>query len=403
MKDKLLICYIIAVIAVSVSGCGENRYYDKRLKMEVQRLDSDLENRWSTNGVVIIKVESDGPADKAGLEEGDLISQIVGEREVKSTGDYKDAIKKAMKKDNKAILRLAESRKIEAAVRKKGEKFGMSVDFKGGNVTVSKIKPSSPAASAGIKVGDIIQSVIDERKIKNIKDYKEAVDEIAKHNKKLTISTSELSGIKLAAIEALGNVGDKKAIKPLMEALESEDISFRRPAAKALEELSQTVPDERLIDLMIKHLQQENEFDPEVRRSGAIILGRLKAEKAIPALIDALKDPIPGVRFKAGLALSEIGSPAVDELKQRLKHGDKSEQDVAASALGDIGNEKARQALVDALNNTKESTVKLTIVNALVKIGDDKAISAIKQTQDKTIDPGLRVFIKELVAGLEHP
>jgi len=402
MKNKLLICYIIIVIALCVSGCGENRYYDKRLKMEVQRLDSDLENRWSTNGVVIIKLEPNGPAHKAGLEEGALISHIVGERKVKSTRDYKDAIKKAMKKDNKGILRLAESREIEAAVRKRGEKFGMSVAFKGGNVTVSKIKPNSPAASAGIKVGDIIQSVIDEREIKSIKDYKEAVDEIAKHDNILTIATSELSGIKLAAIEALGNVGDKRAMNPLMEALESEDISFRRPAAKALEALSQTVPDERLIDLMIKHLQQKNEPDPEVRRSSAIILGRMKAEKAIPALIGALKDPIPGVRFKAGLALSEIGSPAVDELKQRLEHGDKSEQDIAASALGEIGGEKAQQALVDALSNTKASTVKLTIANALAKIGGDKAINAIKRTGDKATDPGLKMFIKELVARPEH-
>jgi len=394
------------VITICVLGCGENRYYDKRLKMEVQRLDSDLENRWSTNGVVIIGVDKNGPADKAGLEEGDLISHVVGERKVESAGDYKDAIKKGMKKDNKAILQL-EGKRIEAAVRKRGEKFGISVSFKDGNVTVSEIKPNSPAESADTEVGDIIQNVIDEKEIKSIKDYKEAVREIAKHDNKLTIYTSELSGIKLAAIEALGNVGAQDALVPLMAALASEDISFRRPAAKALEELSATVPDERLderlIDLMIKHLQQDNEPDPEVRRSSAIILRILKAEKAIPALIEALKDPIPDVRFKAGLALSQIGPPAVDELKKRLEQGDKNEQDIAASALGDIGNKKARQALVLALDDkTKESTVKLTIVSALAKIGDNVAISAIKQTEGKVTNPGLKMFINELVAGSEH-
>ena len=402
MKNKLLICGTIIAISICVLGCGENRYYDKHLKMEVQRLDTDLENRWSTNGVVIIGIDENGPADKFGLEEGDLISHVIGERKVKNGGDYKNAIKKAMKKDNKAILQLAD-KKIEAAVRKRGEKFGISVAFKDGNVTVSKIKPNSPAESADIEVGDIIQSVIDEKEIKSIKDYKEAIREIAKNDNKLTIYTSELSGIKLAAIEALGNVGDQRALDPLMAALESEDSSFRRPAAKALEELSKTVPDKRLlIDLMIKHLQRENEPDPEVRRSSAIILARLKAEKAIPALIEALKDPIPGVRFKAGLALSAIGLPAVDKLKKRLEQGDKNEQDIAASALGDIGNEEARQALVLALNKTKESTVKLTIVNALAKIGDNESISAIKQTEDKATDPGLKMFIKELVAGMEH-
>ena len=186
MRNKLLICCIITVIAICVSGCGENRYYDKRLKMEIQRLDSDLENRWSTNGVVIIGVDKNGPADKAGLEKGDLISHVVGERKVNNPGDYKDAIKKGMKKDNKTILQL-EGKRIEAAVRKRGEKFGISVSFKNGNVTVSEIEPNSPAESADIEVGDIIQSVIDERKIESIKDYKEAVREIAKYDDKLTI------------------------------------------------------------------------------------------------------------------------------------------------------------------------------------------------------------------------
>lgn len=404
MIHKIFIfCILISLFAFSILGCGESSYYDKHLKMRVQRLDSDLEGRWSTYGVIITEITPGGPAHKSGLEEGELISYLVGERQIKTVGDYKSSIKKAMSKDRRAKLVLANQpeKPIDVSVRKIGEKLGLKVKRESQGVTVVEVEPKSPAELAGIKVGDVIIKVIDEKKIETVKDYKKAVEEIAKYSNSLVVRTNELSGIKLAAIEALGNLGDNRGLDALMGALESDDVFMRRPAARALEKFSEKgVTDERLVDLMIKHLQMENEPDSEIRRSSAVILGNLKSTKAIPYLIAALEDKIPGVRFKAGLSLANIGPDAVDALIDSLQHGNPSVQNIAASALGDIGGEKSRQALIKALNEIPEPTVKLTIADALGKIGDEYALSALKQTQKSTTDVGLKVFIEELLKSM---
>ncbi|HIE26753.1 TPA: PDZ domain-containing protein [Candidatus Poribacteria bacterium] len=399
IRKTFIFCILISLFAFSILGCGQNNYYDERLKMRVQRLDSDLEGRWSTNGVIITEITPGGPAHKSGLEEGELISYLVGEREIKKVRDYKSAIKKAMKKDRKAKLVFSERQEpVEVSVRKAGESLGLKVKNENQRVTVAKVAPKSAADLSGIKVGDVILKVIDEKQIETLKDYKKAVKEIAKYSNSLVVHTIELSGIKLAAIEALGNIGDNRSLDALMAALESDEVFMRRPAAQALEKFSEKgITDERLVDLMIKHLQAENEPDSEIRRSSAVILGRLKSTKAIPYLIAALEDEIPGVRFKAGLALANIGPDAVDALIDSLQSGNPSVQNIAASALGDIGGGKARQALIRALKQISEPTVKLTIADALAKVGGEYALSVLKQTQESTNDLGLKVFIEELL------
>ena len=82
MFRNVLIILILITLAFTL-GC-ENHYYDARLKMEVQQLDSDLENRWSTSGVVVSAITSNGPADKAELSSGELISYVIGEYPVSS-------------------------------------------------------------------------------------------------------------------------------------------------------------------------------------------------------------------------------------------------------------------------------------------------------------------------------
>jgi HEAT repeat protein len=135
----------------------------------------------------------------------------------------------------------------------------------------------------------------------------------------------------------------------------------------------------------------------------------MKSTKAIPYLIAALEDEIPGVRFKAGLALANIGLPAVDALIESLQHDNPSVQNIAASALGDIGGEKDQKAaikekirreLIKALDKTAEPTVKLTIADALGKIGGEYALNVLEQTQESTTDVGLKVFIEELLKSM---
>ena len=458
---KIQLSFLLIVTILSVAGCSDNRYYDDQLQMEIQQLDSDLDNRWSTTGVVIIDVKANGPASRANLEKGELISYAIGERTIRSTGDFKQAVKNAMKEDNNFIAKLTDGREIRLAVRRSGDKVGLEVD----GARVSQVTSGSPADTGNIKVGDIIQSVVDERNIQTIKDYKKALNEFAKHDSKVTFRTIELIGIKIGTVNALGNVGDVRAVQPLTEILESEGSTLRQPAAEALERLValsqlnalfqqfqqanvdelpadqlnpqqresaeilglltsdlennratlndpfgtqfrhrsealyQKIADGEMVELGRKYLKRETEPNQEIRRACISILGHLKPTSAIEDLIAVMEDgmEVPGIRFKAGLALSQIGEESIDALIVAFDRGDASVKDIAASALGNIGGNKARNMLINALKTTDNPTIKLTLADAVAKVGRSPSIEALRLQRDGLPEgSGLRTFLDEL-------
>jgi HEAT repeat protein len=467
MQQCLLLGFLVFLFAL---GCGgDNRYYDDRLQMEVQQLDSDLDNRWSTTGVVIIDVTKNGSAARAKLEPGELISYVIGEQSLNTSGGYDE--KQAMKDDNNFILKLTDGREIRMSVRRTGDKIGLQVN---GN-QVSKVVPESPADIANIKVGDTIESIIDERNIQTIKDYREAIREFAEYDSKVKFRTTELIGVKIAAVIALGNLGYAQAVDDLTEILEkSSEISLRKPAAKALERLvmlgqldnlfqqfrqagtgelpadelhphqrdsaeilglltvdleenravltdpfgtqfrhrsealRQKVNRERMVELARIYIKRAVEQDQEIRRACLSILGNIKPSSAIEDLIAVMVDgeEIPGVRFQAGLTLSQIGAPAVDSLIAAFKGGDSSVKDIAASALGNIGGDKARNVLIEALRLSTDATIKLTVVDAIAKIGDSVSIQVLRNTlqaqqQQPQEDSGLGTFLAELLDQID--
>ena len=408
---------LFIIVFLCAVGC-ENRYHDEQFKIQVQQLDSDLENRWSTNGVVVISVEPNGPAAKAHLEEGELISYVVGEYSLGSGGNYGRAAKKSMHEDNNLILRFSDDRIVRLAVRRRGDKIGLKVN---GNA-VSEVKGGSPAANANIQVGDSIDAVIDERKIRTIDDYKEAIDEFTKHGSKLTFRTTELAGVKIAAVEALGELGDARAVDPLMDIVEqSGDLSLRKPAIRSLarlvefsqssadsteriQTLREKIDEGRLVALAQKYVKRAVEADQEIRRTCIAILGVLKPHTAIEVLTAVMEDSgeVPGIRFQAGLGLSQIGADAVDSLIAAFSRGDANVKDIAASALGNIGGARSRDVLIDALDSLDELTIRLTVVDALAKIGDAPAIRALQSQKERFQgESSLNTFLNEVLEQLE--
>ena len=462
---KTQLSFLLIITILCVAGCSDNRYYDDQLQMEIQQLDSDLDNRWSTTGVVIIDVNANGPASRADLEKGELISYVIGERTIRSTGDFKQAVKNAMKEDNNFIVKLTDGREIRLAVRRSGDKVGLEVD----GSRVSEVTSGSPADTGNIKVGDMIESIVDERNIQTIKDYKKALSEFAKHDSKVTFRTIELIGIKIGTVNALGNLGDVRAVQPLTELLESEGSTLRQPAAEALERLValsqlntlfqqfqqanidelpadqlnpqqresaeilglltsdlennratlnapfgtqfrhrsealyQKITDGQMVELGRKYLKREIEPNQEIRRACISILGHLRPASAIEDLIAVMEDgmEVPGIRFKAGLALSQIGEESVDALIAAFNQGDASVKDIAASALGNIGGNKARNTLINALKTTDNPTIKLTVADAVAKIGRSSSIEALRHQREELPEgSGLRTFLNELQVSL---
>jgi hypothetical protein len=106
------------------------------------------------------------------------------------------------------------------------------------------------------------------------------------------------------AATALGELGDKLAVEPLVFLFRNAKVSIqvRLAVAEALLKL-ESAPVEVTLLATLRH------NDWHIRRNGAAILGQLKAEWAIEPLARALQDPHGTVQRTARAALRHIGTP----------------------------------------------------------------------------------------------
>jgi membrane-associated protease RseP (regulator of RpoE activity) len=343
-------------------------------------------------GVIVDQVAPGSKAEEVGIKPDTIIYQIDG-KSISSMEEYDSILNEALSGSGSATFDIA--RRIVAS---KLSKVGIEeVEKQDGSVVVRKMKEfkseGTPASMEGLMEGDAITHVIDEMKITDIGSYKKAIKK-ANDADRVIFERGELGGIKLVAIDALGQIGDARAVEPLLKALDSEDRWIRRSAATALERID----DQRIIQPMMYRLLEENEMDAEVRRSAARALARMRPLESIEYLAQALNDSSLGVRLEAGYALGRIGDPAIDVLVKARNNQDSRVRDSAVAALGNIGGESAKRELISVLRDeNEESTVKLTAIQALYKIGDSESIAELRRLTD-TGDPGLRAFVKELLS-----
>ncbi|MCH2574422.1 HEAT repeat domain-containing protein [Candidatus Poribacteria bacterium] len=385
-------------------------YQDTKMGITVHRLDGDLENRWAISGVAVKLVDSGSKAEQVGIEIGDLLSHITGEIPLTSGISFNRIVNKAMKKDNQVAFELSDGTRIKLSVRRRGDKPGLTVKASG---EITDIVLDSPAEKAGLFIGQKISSVIDERNIESVEDYKKAVKDFSKYQKPIIFQTTELSGVKVAVVKALSQLNNQSALDQLIAHVEEKDGPLRQPAVVALEQLVATaagsqsstfnqkiMKDGRISDLTQRYMQRIYEPNPEIRRSCLSILSALKTTSAIPELITVVKDEaeIPGIRFKAGSTLSQIGTQAVEPLMVAYANGNANVKDIVASALGNINSESAKRMLFSAISTEQNPTVQLTLADAIAKFNDEESKQKLSNLRsDLQGNSGLQVFIDELL------
>ena len=92
--------------------------------------------------------------------------------------------------------------------------------------------------------------------------------------------------VERAAASALGLIGDRSAVGPLIEATTSDDPFVRSSATRALGRLR----DKRALRAIVARLDE-----PDARLFAIEALVRLRDKRAIPALRRYVDDPVPGV------------------------------------------------------------------------------------------------------------
>ncbi|NLN91456.1 MAG: HEAT repeat domain-containing protein, partial [candidate division WS1 bacterium] len=139
---------------------------------------------------------------------------------------------------------------------------------------------------------------------------------------------------------ALGEIGDHRAVEPLIEALEDTDSSVSEGAALALSKLGSLAVD-RLIEALPS-------ADPEVRLAVVWVLGVVRDQRAASYLAPLLGSADAAMRATAATALGRLRAPsAVPLLVDLLRDQDEEVRGAAANALGLVADARAIGPLLE--------------------------------------------------------
>jgi HEAT repeat protein len=235
----------------------------------------------------------------------------------------------------------------------------------------------------------------------------------------ITELESRSPGVRDHAATSLGKLGDKRAVEPLIKALLIEDqnssrcngsiypgvvdcvitlqsISFAlrelgdpRAVAPLISVISKGPNDDNGVgginEKMVKLgepafqalIDMLNRNEPHARMSAADALSHFQDARAIRPLSQVLlKDSNTKVRWYAALALgSTHDSQAVQPLKQGLADADQGVADVAAMALGFIGDESAVKVLTDALREPRNHAAAKSALDDIERTRHDIELS----------------------------
>ena len=130
-------------------------------------------------------------------------------------------------------------------------------------------------------------------------------------------------------------------------------------------------------------LTQLRSNDVTLRSDAAHQLGKLGDERAVEALVEALSDSDEYVRKSAVTALRRIGGPAAMEGLRRAL-ADRSEQVVlqAVNGLRDMRDREAVEPLVRVLTR-RERSLQLAATDALIRIGADAVAPLMEAFKDR--------------------
>ena len=174
-----------------------------------------------------------------------------------------------------------------------------------------------------------------------------------------------------AAAAALGELGDVRALQPLVQALHADvDAGVRAAAAEALGALGNA----EAVGPLAQSLGLDT--DASVRAVAAAALGVLGDESALEPLAQSLSvDPEPKVRAAAASALGEVRGP--EALLPLLQARSEDESSAVRSAATAALDQYPLSELIEALLEGSSAAVKVSAAQLLGERGDPAAVPAL--------------------------
>jgi HEAT repeat protein len=182
-------------------------------------------------------------------------------------------------------------------------------------------------------------------------------------------------GIRLAALRALGRLGDPRAVPALLRVAAEQPIDLRAAAVDALAAPSMAAAVPTLIGL------GRRPPPDELARHAQLALGEIATPAAISALVESLRRP--PVADEARVALLAAGPAAVEPLAAELAQGTPSSAAIAAALLGDLGDRRATGALAAATDTRDgDPAAWLVAIDALARLGDPASLPALARAAE---------------------
>ena len=167
---------------------------------------------------------------------------------------------------------------------------------------------------------------------------------------------------KIKAANALGSIGDAKAVEPLIDSLKGSSSRVIVAATEALGDIG----DSDSVPPLIKSLRsiEEDEVIAAITALGKI--GTLAAKNGLTSLID---HRIPAIREKAVEALGELRSPeCLQTFDKLLWSGDTELKKTAVISIGKIGDAEAVRLLKNAFQ-AGDIEIREEAAKALARLG----------------------------------
>ncbi len=211
--------------------------------------------------------------------------------------------------------------------------------------------------------------------------------------------------VRRAAVEALGALGAAEACAPVTSLASDRAPMVRLAVLHAMRDMHCPNRMDIAVDLLGDHVWQVRRAAAKelvhlgpaaapvaakalshtywlVRAQAAEVLGRLKADGYVPALVAVLGDPSSHVRYAAAMALGRIGDRAGgDSVTRLLSDDDPFVREAAAQACAHICGSMAVRPLLHLLSDPG-AMLRMAAAQALGRIGDRAAVAGLMKAAE---------------------
>jgi len=248
------------------------------------------------------------------------------------------------------------------------------------------------AVEALEKMGDyrVAQPLMDIKEDDN-KEVKRAVEKALKTitDRLILALKHEDKGIRKNSAEALGKIGDTRAVDPLLEALRDKDRGVRMSSTEALG----LIGDPRAV----KSLSLFLEGMTDEGKNAAVAISLIGGKEATEVLMGELGHENYEYGEWLMALIPGMNNPSVETLIAALDNV--NTQCGSSFILGEMGEVRAVEPLIKLLASEK-SGVRYRAVEALGKIGDKRAIEPLKKLINDS-DEDVRQVAAEALKKLE--